>query len=335
MKNSVKWVLFPFIFLFGRLVFFATGKTTKLSYAAFRFLFVGTNGRVNDFVSSIISIFHPPKTYPESKTFKSKYALNELVESIEKDGYFELDITLSPEQIENLVKFAEETPCHCLDISKNGVHYLPEKVLFNEHDAKSPRYQLETKDVLSNITVQQIISDPFFHQIASSYLKCNPILDVITMWWSVPFDNKATAQAAQMYHFDMDRFKFLKFFFYLTDVHTDNGPHCYIKNSHHRLSKEIRQDRRLTDEELLNYYPKAAFKEFTGKKGTILAVDTRGLHKGKPLVSDKRLLFQFQFSNSLFGAPFEYFELNKKSPELQDGIQKNKHSYSLFKKTKF
>ena len=331
LKNTVKWILFPFIFIFGDLLFLITGKTTQLAYASFRFLFVGTNGRINDFVSNLISIFHPKKSNPESEKFKSKFSLNQIVESIQKDGYFELDITLSQEQIDDLVKFAEETPCHCLDISKNGVHYLPEKVLFNEHDAKSPRYQLETKDVLSNTTVQQIISDPFFHQVASSYLKCNPILDVITMWWSVPFDNKATAQAAQMYHFDMDRFKFLKFFFYLTDVHTDNGPHCYIRNSHHRLPKEICEDRRLTDEELLKYYPVSDFKEFIGKKGTILAVDTRGLHKGKPLVSDKRLLFQFQFSNSLFGAPFEYITLDNPSEELKNSIQENKRLFSIFK----
>ena len=41
--------------------------------------------------------------------------------------------------------------------------------------------------------------------------------------------------------------------------------------------------------------------EITGKTGTMLAVDTRGLHKGKPLEARDRLIFQVQFADSLFG----------------------------------
>ena len=41
--------------------------------------------------------------------------------------------------------------------------------------------------------------------------------------------------------------------------------------------------------------------ELQGEKGQIIAVDTRGLHKGKILTDGHRLLFQVEFTNSLFG----------------------------------
>ena len=40
--------------------------------------------------------------------------------------------------------------------------------------------------------------------------------------------------------------------------------------------------------------------EIGGPRGTIFAEDTRGLHKGKHLLTGDRLLFQLEFSNSLF-----------------------------------
>jgi hypothetical protein len=149
------------------------------------------------------------------------------------------------------------------------------------------------------------------------------------MWWSFPFSGKATSQAAQMFHFDMDRFKFIKFFFYLTDVTPETGPHCYIEKSHQRIPAPVRKDKRLSDDELSQYYSKYQFKEFCGKKGTILAVDTRGLHKGKPLTEDKRLLFQIQFSNSLFGASFDKHKINTNDKSLKVLMDNNPRVYQL------
>ena len=43
---------------------------------------------------------------------------------------------------------------------------------------------------------------------------------------------------AQLYHFDLDRPKWLKFFIYLNDVENlDHGPHSYIKNTHKVFAK--------------------------------------------------------------------------------------------------
>ena len=167
--------------------------------------------------------------------------------------------------------------------------------------------------------------------IASTYLKTTPILDLVSCWWSIPSNEKGMNQAAQMYHHDMDRFKFLKFFFYITDVHSENGPHCYVQGSHNGVPKNLQKEGRFTDEEISKTFPSSDILEICGKKGTIIAVDTRGLHKGKNLIKGSRLLFQIQFSNSLFGAPQITTPISQFTNIAKKGISTYPYVYKLFK----
>jgi hypothetical protein len=331
-KDLVKFLIFPFVFAFGYFYFLFTNKTLPLSYAAFRFLFVKTNGGINNFMAKLLKKNIPVEAV-SSPVFGqlTQQDIQRIIESIEKDGFYVFEQTLSEETIEALLNFALSEKTKSIDVNQSGVKYLPEKIVFDPNNPVSPRYQFESADLVKNETIRNIAFDAGMRKIAEGYLKCQPILDIVTMWWSVPFGKKAMAQSAQMYHFDMDRFKFLKFFYYVTDVHTDNGPHCYIRGSHRTLPKELLSDRRLTDEELEKIYAKEDFMEFTGKKGSILAVDTRGLHKGKTLVSDKRLLFQIQFSNSLFGAEYDQLTLHNKTEAEEAYIAKHPRTYQLFK----
>ncbi len=116
-----------------------------------------------------------------------------------------------------------------------------------------------------------------------------------------------------LYHFDMHRVGFLKWFFYLTDVTPETGPHCVIAGSHRRAGKppEIleRGFVRIPDEDLQKYYAPEQMVELCGPRGTIIAVDTRAFHKGKLPETADRLVLQFQLSNGLFGAPYRRAEL--------------------------
>ncbi len=142
--------------------------------------------------------------------------------------------------------------------------------------------------------------------VAQSYLRCKPIFDVMAMWWHTAFSKQPDKDAAQFYHFDMDRIKWLKFFIYLTDVGPANGPHSFVKGSHRTggIAGQLRAKgyARLTDEEVQACYPPERFVEFCALRGTVLAEDTRGLHKGKHVQVGDRLMLQLQFSNSLFGS---------------------------------
>lgn len=307
LKKTIKLIFYPFSFSFGYLSFLFSKKTMPQAYASLRFYFVLTNGKSNNIASKLIS-----SLIPKYKVFQSSGILGNLSESdvdtivseIRNKGYYVFDKKLDATTVGSLTEFATTTKVSYLDVSQKHIRYSKEKVLFNENDVISPRYQFQNDQLFSNETVKDIVFDGNLLAIANSYLKTKPIVDIVTMWWSLPFDSKAEVKAAQRYHFDMDRFKFIKFFFYLNDVTSDNGPHCYIRNSHKRIPRKILTDRRLLDSEINEFYPPEDVLELTGSRGSIIAVDTRGLHKGKPLIKGKRLLFQIQFSNSLFGAPY-------------------------------
>ncbi|MEL7145953.1 MAG: hypothetical protein AAFO69_06265, partial [Bacteroidota bacterium] len=53
--------------------------------------------------------------------------------------------------------------------------------------------------------------------------------------------------------------------------------------------------------DILACYEPSEVIEILGSKGTIVAVDTSGFHKGKPPVSRDRLIVQIEFTNSFFG----------------------------------
>ena len=103
----------------------------------------------------------------------------------------------------------------------------------------------------------------------------------------------------------MDRIKWLKFFFYITDVGPDNGPHSFVAGSHRTkgipASILNKGQVRIDDGDVLDSYSKQDIIEFEGPAGTIIAEDTRGLHKGKHVRKGDRLVFQLEFSDSVFG----------------------------------
>ena len=104
-----------------------------------------------------------------------------------------------------------------------------DQILFDPKDKKSNIYKFNSNDLIQNQWVQKLIMDPVLINIAANYLVVNPIL--ILQLCGGPQTLKQKEDAAQEYHFDLDRPKWLKIFIYLTDVNKDNGPHCYISKN--------------------------------------------------------------------------------------------------------
>ena len=91
------------------------------------------------------------------------------------------------------------------------------------------------------------------------------------------------------------------FFIYLTDVGPENGPHVYARGSHiagHPSAGPLlsRGYVRIPDPDIAAAFGKENMVELLGKRGTILAVDTRGFHKGKMLTAGHRLMTQLTYS---------------------------------------
>ncbi len=96
------------------------------------------------------------------------------------------------------------------------------------------------------------------------------------------------------------------------------------------MPEALWKDGRILDEEMRGFQQED-FKEIVGKRGTIIAVDTRGLHKGKPLVTGDRLILQYEFTNSLFGASYEHIDLPATiDPKFKKVFESFPYTFSRF-----
>jgi hypothetical protein len=117
--------------------------------------------------------------------------------------------------------------------------------------------------------------------------------------------NEVSKVPCRGYHIDshVDQFKT---FIYLCDVDKTNGPHTYLKGSHKNTEKVMKKLHESLAAQISGEYKtkdstglsdkdakKLGFKEelITGKKGTVLLVDTRGIHQGGTLKKGHRVVF--------------------------------------------
>jgi len=292
------------VFNLGFLWYLISNTSLNISYKCLRFLHVITNCRFNEIFNNFIALFKPKRTFNEAAiettfgTFSSE-KIDTIVEEIKKNGYFIFEEKLSEKQIHEISEFALKTPVPKL---MNLGKYSEEKYTIKDlKTPESPRYQFKNENLFECKYISDLVFEELFLEIAQRYLNCRPIFDYLVMWWSFPFHGKMASEAAQMYHYDMDRIRFIKFFFYLTDVNPETGPHCFVRGSHHSKPNNLLKDGRIKDEEIEANFQKQDILEICGKKGTIIAVDTIGFHKGKMLEKDSRLLLQILYSNNLFG----------------------------------
>ncbi len=337
LKAALRAIIDSFAFIGGGLLYALAGRTPSPTYQAMIRLFCITGGRSNDLITRLLRIFDHGANLPKPNGDLGVSNLGDvehIANRIRSDGFYVFEQRLSAESCDRLLRFALETPAGVRPAK--GAVAKTDKVLRERYHRDHPRgvrYDFDQSDVLNFPDVQRLMASPSILSVAQSYLQSTPIADVTSMWWHTAFSDQPDEEAAQFFHFDMDRIKWLKFFIYLTDVGPDNGPHCFIKGSHRvkgipspLLAKGYA---RLLDEEVFRYYARDQMIQFLAARGTVIAEDTRGLHKGLEVHSGDRLMLQIQFSNSLFGARYPSVHFQSMIPELgkivdvQPGIFKN------------
>ncbi len=193
------------------------------------------------------------------------------------------------------------------------------------------RADLMEVDLLGQRAVQRLATDESLRVFAGRYLACDPVNDLVTMWWSAAVPGTTdTSVTAQQFHADLDRLRFVKFFAYLTDVGPDQGPHVYVRGSHRRRPAALRADRRFGDDEVRARYPEADLVPVEGPAGTVFAADTSGLHKGLPLVHGQRLVVQVEFASGLLGAPYTSVPATTFGAELRPVLERHPWTYRRF-----
>lgn len=319
MKNALR-ALRDWVYLArGWMVFRLTRKTPAYAYQALIRLFCRSGGTTNDRMSAWISSKNRISiNFTGDSGVLGRVepaALAAQVADLREKGFIAFPSALSPEACDRLMAFARETPAQVRRMDGQTATTPP----LERCDPRQPhavRYDFPTQSLLDNEDVQGLLADPTLLAIAQSYLGSLPRADVLSMWWHTNFHSQPDSEAAQFYHFDMDRIRWLKVFIYLTDVGPADGAHSFIQGSHRTgaippalLSKGYV---RLSDEEVLQQFGAQRRVDFHAPRGTIIVEDTRGLHKGNVVQANgrSRLMLQLQFSNSLFGAETPEARLN-------------------------
>lgn len=322
----------------GFVLYWFTGRTPGFGHQALIWLFCVTHGRSNDFLSKIASLVRPNLVIDSPVGVLGNMGGTVLAENIDRlraDGFAVFERALHPDVCDRLVRFALSTKARVRRMDGETEIEREREALFEPENPTAVRYDYPASLLLDNQDIQSLLADQSILSIAQEYLECQPIADVLNMWWHTNYHKQPDAQAAQFFHFDMDRIKWLKVFIYLTDVGPENGPHSFIRGSHRSggipLRLLLRGYERLTDKDVNDSYAASDHMEFSAPRGSIIIEDTRGLHKGAHVRGGARLVLQLQFSNDLYGAKSPRARISRvEDPMLQKMLVRAPAIYSQY-----
>ncbi|MFN8018495.1 MAG: phytanoyl-CoA dioxygenase family protein [Acidimicrobiales bacterium] len=272
------------------------GATPRASYGAMRKLYGCASPGPWERLVARAAGEHPLLDIPADADGLAAGQVDEVVAGLRAHGYHVLPERLGPAVCDELEAVARAATCTMIGGPGDGG-----RARFDEAAPQSVRYDVPEADAVASPAAQRLIADLSLLAVAQGYLGATPVQDLVAMWWSAAIGEEASSAAAQLFHFDLDRLRFLKVFVFLTDVDEHNGPHVYVEGSHRDRPPEMRRDGRHSDAEVEAAYPGRS-RVLTGPRGL------PGRHhrhaQGQGLERGHRLVFQLEYATSLFGAPF-------------------------------
>ncbi|MEL6927564.1 MAG: hypothetical protein AAFO95_02880 [Cyanobacteria bacterium J06600_6] len=240
----------------------------------------------------------------ESSLFKDLHT-EAVVRSIKEQGYC-LGLTLPDSIITELVKYAQNA-----NLSVDG----NKDFSFKYKDKNIAAAQYERQILIGNYlevnaecsAMQNLSKDPKLREIAAEYLGKEPVLVRSQMGWTFVGDRQAYAQKGEIgsptvsFHYDLDDYRALKFFFYLTDVDSFSGSHRCIAGSHKKRGMIHYFLRSQSDQKLADYYGQENMIEICGQTGFGFAEDPFCFHRGSPPSKAPRLMIQLEYALNDYG----------------------------------
>lgn len=280
-----------------------------------------------DDISRCLGILFPIYSFGSETGLFGKCSNNETViektvSDLKEQGYSKFEFLLDEKRCDNLIKKLSSydfTPKKSSRVVK-GIQL--DNPLTTTHWIKSQQDVANTKEV------QELITDPTILEICQRFLETTPINSQTNSWWSVAHKNQ---DSTHMFHQDCEDVKFVKVFLYLNDVSHENGPHVYARGSRNNIKKpnnKYRVSNRVPENFIKQNYH---IDELTGKKGTLLFVNTHGYHKGKSLTKGHRILVQLEF-NSTYMYPMvslKRFPIQPQNKKIDKFI---KHHHTIYHK---
>jgi hypothetical protein len=242
----------------------------------------------------------PPSETAASSMF-GQIKADEVASELKRTG-ISAGLTLPASIHEEIARFAHETPCF-------GNFDRELEFVAGEHAEAERRFG---RTILSGHHFERVLQceaavavqkDPLLLDVARHYLGGEAKLITTRTWWSFPTKTASEAdlsRASFKFHFDLDDWRMLKFFFYLSDVDADAGPHVYVRGSHNR--RRVKHQLTLLvghpADEVLNFYGENNAVTLMGKAGTGFVEDPFGFHMGTLAKNTPRLMMEVGFGVS-------------------------------------
>ena len=228
-----------------------------------------------------------------------------IVESMKKNGYC-LGLQLPQLILKEILEYA-----YTANISIDGNKNFNFK--YSAKDRASKQYNREI--LIGNylainsecMAMQKLVQDPKLREIAAGYLGKEPVLVRSQMGWTFIGSAKAYARKGEigsptiLFHYDLDDYRAIKFFFYLTDVDSNSGSHRCVSGSHKKRKLIHYILRSQSDQEIANYYGSENIIEICGKAGLGFIEDPFCFHRGSPPTTAPRLMIQLEFALNDYG----------------------------------
>ena len=312
----------------GICIYNISKKTPNFSYKSMHRLFYIYGGIVTEFIN-ILTKNRISKTSNYNEEDNS-----EILKNINENGLFIKENFLNSNEIEEIKKLLSnyEFTLRQMDGEVKKKTTETKKYKFDPENPKAVMYSVDSNFLINQKIIQEILLKNDIYDIGRKYFGAEPLLDHVSLSISTNFNKDPDGEAAQLYHFDLDKPKWLKFLTYVNDVGIENGPHCFIKKSHKnnaipfnlrskgyvRIEDHNKNINRLIQDEI----------KITGKAGTSIIEDTKGLHKGLVVKKGYRILLNIQINSSMFGSPYEKVNFKNIENDLLEKFKVRKNFFS-------
>ena len=231
------------------------------------------------------------------------------IHALETSGYYIFTKTLPLDLLASLVQLTQTSPLvpemANQQVSAHDAVSRSEAVL----GCMSSRFFYPNL-ITSDETIRLLACDPALLSIVRTYLGTRNYSLKVAGWLSVGRNDLSSAQLssnAQVFHLDLDAFRFLKVFVYLSDVGPRQGPHVFVSGSSLPFQSPsttlsvLSPSLRASDQAIEGLYGRDAVMTHCGRAGTVIIEDTSGFHKGSPLApSCTRDLLSFVYETGRF-----------------------------------
>ncbi len=294
-----------------------TGITPHRAHSSLVSAYCNTSGSWQDLLHRVL--FSIPKQPELEEGIVSEYfgrvrkeTIEQILHVLDEKGYCVLPFQL-PDPFVQAIR--SESRSFSYNVREPFNETVPKTIsgIDPENPPKCVAAYANNTEVLASPLLMSLMNDPVISYIASRHMSATVTPIDGTLWYSFP-SKSASSESAQLFHYDLDTLRWLKAFYYITDVTSESGPHTYIPGSHKPGTKNAhllkRGYGRISDEEMEAAHPKQQVS-LTGRAGTIILGDTRCYHKGMHLKTGHRLIFSPIYAPSRIG----YFHGEAKKSE--------------------